>query len=180
MSYNYTTTQIANLHEFQLYLIKNAFQPLTLDYDTIEHNLTLSFAVSLDDVQEPSLEALVAAFKPSITDSVSIPVFNTTTNFGVYSNFAIFQWLPEINSTPYSFNVFAYGTGTFQVRIYNLTDNSVVVESDTLNNVNIEPISMQLLNISTMPDTQCVLECQAKVLSFNSTCSIQGCYIDFV
>jgi hypothetical protein len=180
MSYTYTTSKIDNLHTFKVYLERNDYIASSLDYNPSSHTLSLSFDQSLSEEQQPILEQLVAEYCPTITNSVTLSIIPTQINNTVYTNYAVYQWMPNVHGTPFTVTTYIYGSSNITIRIYDSTNNTTIAESDTISFSTFGLHTMQLLNMTTLPDTPCVLELQAKVLTNGHTCMIQNCAINFV
>jgi hypothetical protein len=170
MTYVYSTNKIGDTRLFTKYLEENSYV----------NNVSITFLESLTAEQQPQLENLVNQYTPRIIKSVQVPIFFNQITQTIYTNFSMHQWIPDINGSSYTFNIFASGKGTLKVRIFDKNACNVLVESDDITVDNFNFVTLQLLNEVTMPSDTTILEFQARCCTTGETITIQSCNLDFI
>lgn len=168
-----------------LELINPLLQNINLNPYTLEYNsdiLKLIYTEELTTEQYNTLNAFITNYTPPLTN----PVYNSSIKFQIVnsSHTNVDQWmligtcqyiltdlLVDYVNVTFIANI---NEGSYQVRVYNMTNNIVIGTSSVLNNTVRE---INTINIQDKPSQECIIELHVKLLD-DSTCNIDSAQIN--
>ena len=189
-TYTFSTSPITYMSDFQSYL--GSPSPTAISYDGGSGVLSLTFASALSSPQQLTLSNLVNAYTnpsslsvPYINDSVTVSNYIAKTN--TYAIMCLFIWNPPVEPSVYLSGVQVVtslvtptpggANNTYKLRVYDFTNNKVIVESSNLSQTNYAIVN--LAPEVNLPVSSSIFELQALV-NYPSTDSLNVKSCNFV
>jgi len=173
-SFTYSILNCRNYTDLYDYINKY-ITDVDLSITNENEDINLNFSFYLDSDQIQLLDNILLSYIPdntivTLTLNKSICINNTQIkNANIWSTIATYYFIPILDSTLYNIILTAYTNGAdYKIRLYDITNNIILVSSNTLYNKSSQPI---ILNTSFIdfPSTNSILEIQ---VFQNSNCTI--------
>jgi hypothetical protein len=156
--------------------------PYNFDYS--DNILKLIYTQELTNEQYIVLNEFITSYNPPLTrpdsfhSACNIQIIKNTTNNDEWVLVGSCHYQPNIDVSIDLVNVTFItniDTGSYQTRVYNLANNSIIGISSVLNN----PIrEINTIDINIKPTTECIIELHAKVSNTSSKCNIDSAQLN--
>lgn len=180
--YTFNKTDILFLELIDPLLQDINLQPYTLEYTG--NVLRFVYTDELTNEQYTTLSDFITNYNSQLTKP---PIYYTSNNIQISKNsinnvewvlVASHSYIPITDISFLLIDLMLISNidiGNYQVRAYNMTNNSVIGITNVLNN-NIR--QKNTININ-LPNTECIIELHAKVSDVESNCNINSAQINY-
>jgi hypothetical protein len=182
-TFTYTVLNCRNYSDLYKYVnkyISDTNLSITNNYngDDAEINLIFSYSLTFEQIQ--LLNSIMLSYVPNntvvtFTLNKSIFIANTQiSSVAIWSTVAAYYFVPVLDSALYNIVITSYtNNSSYKIRLYDISNNNVLLVSNILTNNTSEPIILNTL--TNLPNNNSIIELQVFQNTSNSIIYINSC-----